>query len=408
MAYIKREIEEKVLNWLDEREIIAIRGPRQSGKTTILKRIKETLEQKGINKERIVYLSFEDDLPRMKFEEDCKEFIESYTSAEKTYFLIDEVQYVKDIGKKLKLVFDLVPNIKLVITGSSSFDLTNLGKFLVGRVVFFDLYPFSFQEFLRAKGERYEKEYSKIKVDFNKVDIKKTLFLDELNKLLHEYLTYGSYPRIVLEQDKSKKIELLKNMFTTYVEKDVVSLYGNKYRDSSVKLLKALSSILGGVIKYETLSEASGLKYNEVTKILPLLQDSFTIFIVKPFHKNVINELKKNPKIYFVDSGIRNYLLGNFENLSFESLYENFVYSELHKQLDVKYWRTASKTEVDFVIENREVMPIEVKTTPKITRSLISFIKNYKPKIAFIASPNIGSNREIEGCIIYSIPLAYF
>ena len=153
MTYIQRDIEKDVEKWLRDREILAIRGPRQGGKTTLLMRIKDMLKARGIDDKQIHYINFEDDLVRMKFEGDPREFIEFYMgSGNPHFFLIDEVQYAKDVGKRLKLIFDSFKNAKLIITGSSSFDLTNLGSYLVGRVIFFDLYPFSFREFLRSKG----------------------------------------------------------------------------------------------------------------------------------------------------------------------------------------------------------------------------------------------------------------
>lgn len=411
MAYIKREIEPEVEKWLDSREIIAIRGPRQSGKTTLLKRLESILKAKGVVEERVHYISLEDDLTRMKFEEDPKEFVEFHmVSKGRHYFLFDEVQYVKDAGKKLKAVFDFFSNAKLIISGSSSFDLTSLGSYLVGRIVFFNLYPFSFLEFLRVKGEKYEKLHEKLSISLGKKDLKvgETVFLNDLNKFLHEYLTFGSYPRIVLEGSRDKKKELLKNLFTTYVEKDIVALYGIRHREKAVKLLKAASSILGSVISYETLSENSGLKYHEVREILPLLEDSFVIFVVKPFYKNLLNEIRKNPKIYFVDFGVRNHLAENFENPEFAPLYENFVHNELKRRYQVKYWRTTAKTEVDFIVEyKKEIMPVEVKIKPKITRSFRSFIESYKPKKALVLNLNAVDKTRIDNCNVSIVPFAY-
>lgn len=411
MVYIKRELETDIQKWLESREILAIRGARQSGKTTLLKRTKDLLKDKNVKEENIHYISFEDDLTRIKFEEDPKEFIEFYmTSNKKHYFLLDEVQYINEAGKKLKLIFDTFNNIKIIITGSSSFDLTNLGSYLVGRVLFFNLYPFSFLEFLRSKEKKYETLYHKLKIDFEKKkpDVESTIFLDDLNKLLHEYLTYGSYPRIVLEKNIEKKKELLKNLFITYVEKDIVAMYGIRYREKVVKLLKAISSISGNVVNFETLSVHSGLKYHEVREILPLLEDSFVIFIVKPFYKNLVNELRKNPKIYFLDYGIKNYLQGNFENLIFDKIYENFVNNELKRKYDVKYWRTTAKTEVDFIIENKtNIIPLEVKIKPKITRSFRSFIHQYKSEKAFILNLNIIDKTEIDNCNVIMLPFVY-
>jgi len=409
MVYIKREIEKKLEQWLDSREILAIRGARQSGKTTLLMRIKDILKNKGVDKERIHYISFEDDITRIKFEENVKEFIEFYmTSKKKHYFLLDEVQYIKDAGKKLKLVFDSFNNAKLIITGSSSFDLTNLGSYLVGRVIFFNLYPFSFLEFLRSKEKKYENLYKKLKINLDEKEIKleSTVFLDELNKYLHEYLTFGSYPRIVLEKDLNKKKELLKNLFITYVEKDIVGMYGIKYREKVVKLLKAVAYTSGNVVNYETLSNNSEIKYHDVRNLLPLLEDSFVIFIVKPFYKNLMNELRKNPKIYFMDYGIRNYLLEKFENIVFDKLYENFVHNELKRFYDIRYWRTTAKTEVDFVLTNK-TLPIEVKIKPKITRSFRSFIQHYKPEKALILNLNNIDATEINGCKVYMLPFVY-
>lgn len=411
MVYIKREIEKEVERWLKSREIVAIRGARQSGKTTLLMRLKDILKNKGVDTKRIHYISFEDDLTRIKFEENVKEFIEFHlTSKKKHYFLLDEVQYVKDVGKKLKLVFDSFSNVKLIITGSSSFDLTNLGSYLVGRVIFFNLYPFSFLEFLRSRDKKYERLYRKLKIDFKEkeINLEGTVFLDDLNKFLHEYLTFGAYPRIVLEKDYDKKKELLKNLFITYVEKDIVAMYGLKYREKVVRLLKTISSISGNVVNYETLSMNSGLKYHEVREILPLLEDSFVIFIVKPFYKNLINELRKNPKIYFLDYGIRNYLLGNFENLIFDKLYENFVHNELNRSYKIRYWRTTAKTEVDFVVEHKkDIIPLEVKIKPKITRSFRSFIQHYEPERAFILNLGVIDKTKINSCNVIMLPFVY-
>ncbi len=410
MKYINRDIEKDVIKWLDSREIIAIRGPRQSGKTTLIKWIAKSLSNKGINESQLHYINFEDDLLRIKFQESPNEFIKSYISDKKDYFLLDEVQYVENAGKLLKLIFDSYDDIKIIITGSSSFDLTNLGKYLVGRIIFFNLYPFSFKEFLRAKNERYERLYNENKIflknNISSMKIKKSIIIEELNELLHEYLTYGSYPRVVMEPDTEKKKELIKNLFITYVEKDIVSLYGKRYRDNSVKLLKALASMLSGTIKYETLSINSGLKFHEVTELLPLLEDSFVIGIMKPFYKNLINELRKNPKIYFIDYGFRNYLLSRFNNLEYGQLYENFVYNQLMRDHIVKFWRTTAKTEVDFIVN--EEIPIEAKSSGKVTRALRSFISTYQPRTAFVANINIVNTIRVDSINLHIVPFVYF
>jgi predicted AAA+ superfamily ATPase len=411
MKYVRRDIEGKVSKWLSDREIIAIRGPRQCGKTTLLMRIKDTLLKNGISESDITYISFEDDIERMKFEESPKDFVDVDMSAGKRhYFLFDEIQYVREAGKNLKLIFDTYADAKMFITGSSSLDIRKIGKYLVGRVLFFDLYPFSFREFLRSKGEKYEKMYEKVRVNISSavIDAGESPFRKELLKFIREYLTFGSYPRVVLEDSPEKKKEILKNLFVTYIEKDILSLYGIRYRESVVKLLKAVAASVGQVTKYDSLASAADLKYHDARKLLPLLEDSFVISRVNPYHKNLISELRKNPKLYFVDCGLRNHLIGQFENLQFDHLYENFVYNELKLEFPVKYWRTTSKAEVDFVVQFvNGIVPVEVKTTPKITKSLRSFIETYKPDNAFIMNENGVGNSKVGKCKVHILPFAY-
>ncbi|MBI5065004.1 DUF4143 domain-containing protein, partial [Candidatus Woesearchaeota archaeon] len=306
--------------------------------------------------------------------------------------------------------FDTFSNIKFVITGSSSFDLTSLGASLVGRIIFFTMYPLSFAEFISTKGEQYFNLYKKIHVELNtEIKIEETVFLEDLNKFLKEFLTFGSYPAVVLEQDREKKKELLKNLFTTYIEKDIVALYGIRQREHVVKLLKTIASVTGQVINYETLSVHSGLSYGEVREFLPLLEDSFVISLVRPLHKNLASELRKNPKIYFIDPGIRNYLFEQFENINFDFLYETFLHNQLIRSHKVKYWRTTNKTEVDFIVEKKDkLIPIEVKITPKLTRSFRSFLSHYKPEKAFIANLNEVEKINIENCEVFILPFVYF
>lgn len=413
MVYIQRDLEPVLLPWLDAPEMLILRGPRQSGKTTLLQRLAEQLGAQGVEKEQIHYLALDDDLTRLKFEKNPLEFIRFYlTSSARHYFLLDEVQAIQDVGKKLKIIFDTIKNIKLVVTGSSSFDLTVLGSFVVGRALFFDLYPFSFAEFLRSKGKGYEELHKKIRFHWEEKNeqnetIPETAFLEDLNILLHEYLTYGSYPRIVMEPEQAKKKELLRNVFTTYIEKDIVSLYGIKQREKTIKLLRVIAATSGQVVNYATLAAHADLQYHEVRELLPLLQDSFVIFIVPPFHKNLLHELRKNPKLYFMDYGLRNCLLENFEP-AFDMLYENFVHNELRRNRPVKYWRTTAKSEVDFILQQgEELIPIEVKTTVKVTRSFQSFLAQYRPARALLCTLQNKEEIKIGSCTVYVIPFVY-
>jgi hypothetical protein len=404
--YIERDIEKDIVKWLESREIIAIRGPRQSGKTTLLNRLIEILNNKGISEKEIHLISMEDDFEKEKFEKNPAQYIEYYLEENKKhFFLIDEVQYVKNAGKILKLLFDSY-DIKIIVTGSSTLDLNQLGKFLVGRVLFFELYPFSFIEFLKAKDELLYRHYLKYSYSLNE-KVKKSIYLDKINQFLKEYLTFGGYPRIVLEKSVEKKKILLRNLFITYLEKDIVGLYGLKYKQKVIDLVKYLASVMGSIIKYEDICSTTHLYFKEMKEILNVLEDTYIIKIVKPFHKNLITELKKNPKIYFIDTGLRNMIINKFEfqNEEYGSLLEGFVLNLLRSK-NISYWRTTSKAEVDFVLSEK-IIPIEVKTRPKTTKSLRSFIKQYKPKFSIIPNLKEYGEKKINSTKIIYVPVAF-
>lgn len=405
MDYVPRDAEPEIEKWLYDKEIILIRGPRQSGKTTLLGRIRETLLKGGADEKDIISVTFEDDLERMKFEKNPKEFI-GFHQTKKTWFLFDEAQYVKDIGKILKLLYDAYPNAKFIVTGSSSFDLTELGRYLVGRVIFVDVLPFSFLEFLRAKSPKHEKKLMELRAGALAGKGMETGFLGDFNDYLKEYLKFGAYPRIALEEDDFKKTQLLKTLFSNYVEKDVVARFGNKYREPAILLLKTLAASVGGPVKYETLSQQSGIPYNEAKIMLPLLQDSFVINIIKPFHRNISTEIRKNPKVYFLDNGFRNNLLGDFSGTITGQALENFVYCELRHMGKVNYWRTTSGGELDFVVGDLEIA-VEVKKAGKTTRSFANFLSEYTPKKTFMVSLGELGEGEANGKKYLKIPAVY-
>ena len=402
---ITRDLEPQITKWLNSKEIIAIRGPRQCGKTTFLNRIAEILKRRKVNQKNIHYISFEDDFEKEKFEKNPKDYISFNLKKGKNFLLLDEVQYIRNAGKLLKLVYDSIENIKIIITGSSTLDLNEIGSYLVGRVLLFEMYPFSFNEFLRAKDEKMYKYYTSKKILFSGTRIKKEdiIFLDELNNLLKEYITFGGYPAVVLEKDLEKKKILLKNLFQTYIEKDIVKLYGSRYKQRISDLIKYLSSLNAAMLNYNEISSAISLYDKEVKEILSILEETYIIKSIRPFHKNLTTELRKNPKVYFIDTGLRNIIAGKFDfsNEEYGKLLENYLLNKL-KEEKVNYWRTTAKAEVDFIIN--EKTPVESKITPKITRSFRSFIETYKPKTAFLINMGLFEERKIGNTKIFILP----
>ncbi len=408
--YVRREIEEKVFDWIKEREIIAITGPRQSGKTTLLERIKEKVVSDGLyDRDHVVYITLEDEIERMNFERDPSSHITGYLIDHAPHlFLIDEVQYVEKAGRSMKLLFDRYHDrIKFIITGSSSPDLRNIGGALVGRVVFFELHPFSFGEFLLAKDERMFEYYMRNRIDleaaFSNQKLQQTM-LEKLNGYLREYMTYGGFPRIVLMEEMEKKRFLLRQLITLYIEKDILKIHGKQFRNDALRVVQHLAYNCGGLINIDMISSNLGIGVRKVTETIEILELSFMIRRIRPYFRNMTTELRKANKIYFLDNGIRNVLMDDF-NFSSEKgfLLENHVFSELNrKDGKLKYWRTTAKAEVDFIYNDS--IPIEVKATPRITRSLRSFISTYKPQNGLLVNYNVYSAQRIDGTDLMFLP----
>lgn len=419
-----RDIEAKLLKWIDRREAYAIKGPRQSGKTTLLRILEDALKKKGTN---TVFLNFEDPDVLESFEANAKEYVKSFLIKEGRHcFLMDEYHYTKEPGKKLKLLYDIFDSVKFVVTGSSSLELSGaMAKFLVGRVFFFELFPFSFHEVLTAKNPRlakiYEEENKKITkfVLSGEIEIREDLFLKEFSPLFGQYITFGGYPAVVKAEDPETKRMILKNIYDTYVSKDVVGFLrvsdATKYRH----VVRALAVLIGNMINYNELCSACEVYYKELKRILSILSETYIIKLVQPFYRNPLTELRKVPKVYFYDLGLRNHIIDNFNSLEKRTdsgaLIENQVFLSLKRSFPdatINYWRTVAKAEVDFVLRTEEeIVPIEVKyqtfKKPKISRGLRSFIKSYKIKKALVVTKNYWDKTEIDGATILFIPVSY-
>ena len=379
MGYIKRDLEEKIKKYLKRREMIAIVGARQAGKTTILKHILKDLKNAK-------FVSFDDQIALRTFTEDVDLFVKEYV--ENTDFLfIDEFQYAKEGGKKLKYIYDNY-KIKIIISGSSVAELSVQSlKYLVGRIFIFTLFPLSFTEFLRYKNPDF----------YEILDSKKIsqIMIERMHILYKEYVIFGGYPEVVLANNKEEKIEILRNIYNTYLLREIREILQIGDDSKLTKLIKALSLQAGNLVNYNELSVIVGLDYRELVKHIDILIKTFVIMKSVPFFTNKRKELVKTPRLFFVDSGFRNIIISNFQKLEdrtdLGSLNENFVASELLKKgFKLNYWRTKAGAEVDFIIEkdNKEI-PIEVKsnlTSFRYGRSFKNFIIDYDCARGFILS----------------------
>jgi predicted AAA+ superfamily ATPase len=316
---------------------------------------------------------------------------------EEKILFIDEAQYCKDVGKRIKLIYDLFSDrLKVFLTGSGSFDIkVEVGKHLVGRGVFFELLPLDFEEFLMWKARDLHglfSEYRRVLMDFilaGKESNVKVAFEHEFRNLLNEYLVFGGFPAIVKEKDPEIKKELLKNIVRTYLEKDVFFFLNIRHIEKFRNLLQYLSFNVGSILEASSIMSEFKMDFKTVESYLTILENTYLIYLVRPFYKNLATELKKARKIYFTDIGLRNAVINNF--VQFESrtdkgsLIENFILNELKANLggEVRYWRTTGKAEVDFVLNlDGEVIPVEVKSLGKLRRGFRSFLEAYRPKKA--------------------------
>jgi len=415
LKYIPRELEKVIKPFLKRKEILAIVGARQVGKTTFLENLFSDFKKK---KKKVEFLTFEkkSDLDLFETIEDFKDYYKDYQ-----ILIIDEFHYAREGGQKLKYLFDTTKT-KFIISGSSSLELTfKTGSYLVGRVFKFLLYPFSLREFLLAKDKKlFELLESRFgDIFFQKPDFKKP-FGREINsriqKLFEEYLIFGGYPAVVLAKTKEEKIKILESVLENYLLRDIGALLNLKTKGEILKIAEFLSTQTGNLLNYQELSRVSNLKYQEVITHLEILKNTFLVETLKPFYKNPRTELVKTPKIYFFDNGFRNYLISDFKEINKRNdvgqLVENCVFSLLQRKNlgKINFWRTKSKAEVDFLIQREgEIVPVEVKysPSPSIGKSLFSFIEKISPKCGYVLTQGFWGAKKVKKTNIYFVPVYY-
>ena len=309
-------------------------------------------------KENVFYFDLELkellDLCNKGAEEVYKYLLQKNADEKKTiYLIVDEIQYLEDPTNFIKIFRDHYPDIKLIVSGSSAFEIKRKFKqSLAGRTVSFELYPLSFEEFLIFKEKSYKLSEN------NTETINK-----ELVGLAEEYIKFGGYPQIVLENSEEKKKTYLSQIINTYIRKDIRDIGNIRNISSFNKLLEVLASQSGQLLNVLELSNTLGINRETVSEYLDLLENTFIIKRIKPFHKNLRSELTKNPKVFIMDTGIMHLLwLKEFPKIIFGNSFETFVFLELVKSgKSINFWRTKNKEEVDFIINEKKTYAIETK-----------------------------------------------
>ncbi len=385
----KRQIIDSLIKYLYIDEVLVLHGARQVGKTHILYWLEKYLTE---NNHSCLYLDLEDSRNVKVLDAGVEEFIRlllehslELNPDKKSFVFIDEIQYLKNPSEFLKLIADHHKNIKLIVSGSSSFAIKSKFKdSLVGRTINFEIYNLSFAEYLIFQNQK--------PVNFENSTQRK---LDELLRSYKTYVLYGGYPKIALTQDLEIKEKRLQQIIDTYIKKDVRELANIDDWEAFNRLLEILASQSGQMLNYNELANTCRIAKQTVKKYLFILEETYIIKLVKPYHTNLRSEISKTPKIFFYDTGLMQMLwLKSLQKEIIGNVFETSIFVELIKKYGkdkVYYWRTKDKKEIDFIVRNKnEILALEVKMNSYSTKkaNLSYFSAKYKKATPKIVSLN--------------------
>ena len=358
--YIPQRQLKNIKEIIAPQKAIIVYGPRRCGKTTLLKKMLENV------KEEYLFVNGEDITVQDYLSSQSIEKLKGFVGKRKL-LVIDEAQKIKNIGLNIKLILDHIPGIKLVASGSSSFDLARqLGEPLTGRKYTLHMFPLAQLE-LSAVQTRAETD-----------------------ALLESRLIYGSYPEVVLFEDNSKRAMYLREIVGSYLYKDILELEGVRHSDKLVRLLQLLTFQIGKEISYNELGGQLGMSKNTVERYLDLLEKAFVVFKLKGYSRNLRKEVSKNPRYYFYDIGIRNALINNFNPLKIRDdigmLWENYIVVEKIKKQEYLstpannyFWRTYDRKEIDLVEEyGGRLYGYEIKWAAAKQKAPREWLETYK------------------------------
>ena len=366
MDYIQRKIKAIVQESLLPNKVIVLLGPRRVGKTVLVKQLLDEITEPNL------LLNGEDITTQELFSrrsiQNFKQLLEG-----KLLLVIDEAQKIPDIGNALKLMIDEIEGLRILITGSSAFDIGNYtGEPLTGRKYTFKLFTISEQEYDQVDSVLVRKDK------------------------LRERLVYGNYPELLQLKTKNQKNRYLNDLVTSYLLKDILAFENIKNSNKVIGLLRLLAYQIGGIVSTTELGKQLGMSGNTVNKYLDLLSKVFIIHRVGGFSRNLRKEITKNNRWYFLDNGIRNILIANMNPLELRNdigqLWENYIISERIKFqsytgmiVNNYFWRTYDQQEIDWVEEREgKLYGYEFKWNSKKKVKVPGGWKNNYPESEFI------------------------
>lgn len=360
---IQRKLLSVLQSKLNKKKAIIVIGARQVGKTTLLKQLP------GFSKKKILWLNGDEADTRVLFQTASVTQLKKLIGKNEIV-IVDEAQRIKNIGVGLKLITDGIPEVQLLVTGSSSLELNNtIHEPLTGRKWEYQLYPLSFAEMVDHHGLLEEK------------------------RLIPHRLLYGYFPDVINHPGEER--EILTQLTDSFLYKDVLSLDSLKKPIALQNLLRALAFQVGAQVSYNELSQVCGMDVKTVEKYIGLLEQTYVLFRMSSYHRNLRGELSKSKKIYFYDTGVRNALINNFNTPEFRQdiggLWENFLVVERMKYLAYSgrrvnswFWRTVGQQEIDLIEEENGAMrAFEFKWNPKAKVKLTPTFANAYPESSF-------------------------
>ena len=363
-SYVKRSIFGTLTEDLKKKKITVLLGARQVGKTFLIKKIIEKLlADKETDPKQIFYFNFDafSLIDLVENDRDFIDFIKLYGVADKrTYIFLDEAQRIPEVGLLIKRYYDLGHDIKFIVSGSSSLQIKGQTKeTLTGRKKLFELYPVSYYEFLKFKGvEPPDNPLQAVKFEAGRYQ-----------RLMEEFIRFGGYPGVVVTGSIEDKISLLKEIYNSYIQKDISDFLKIEDVSGFNRMVQFLAAQTASLCKINEVAKNVRLSRHFVEKYLLALEETYVISFLRPYFANMGKAIIKTSKLYFYDTGLRNAVFGEFQPLDnradLGAIIENFVFSELIKTVEkdrLWFYRTTSGSEIDFIfVKGNKIIPIEVK-----------------------------------------------
>ncbi len=401
---IKRELLNKVKSWIERKEIIAILGARRAGKTTLLFEIIDLLINiKKIPRENILFIKADDERAEKSdlISKAIDEYLKWKNPNERIFVFIDEVQEIKEWQRTLKRIFDLEQEKKKIfISGSNSSLLREeLSYLLTGRFAYFELFTFSFREFLIAHKIEIKNESDLLK---QRIPIK---------RLLIEYLSFGGFPEIILEKNEERKEELLRFYFDSILFRDVIRRKNLRNTEKIAKLTEWYLQNIASNVNFSKIGKVLELTTDSVGGYSKYLEEAYLIFIINLFTYSLKKQFINPKKAYCIDSGIRR-IAGFVFSEDIGRIYENAVFIELKRRnKNIYYWK--NKNECDFLIKEKNKIKealqvcyyLNDKNKTREYSGILETIDKFNLKEGFIITEDYEAEERIKNKKIKFIPL---